>query len=480
MRTNGTDHHPKTFKRVAEYGIKARNAQGGFAEQWWAQRWIGTLESFGWSNRLARGKSYALSGQVIDYHVHPGEIVAKVQGSRPKPYTVKISMHTLTNSEWDRAIHRMAGSASYAARLLSGEMPQDIEDVFTDLGSSLLPTHEWDLKTNCSCPDYANPCKHIAAVHYILGEAFDQDPFLIFQLRGRSREQLLAALRSARGGTPERKARKEEDHGPLFEPLPHHPADFWRASRLSESFDPGFEAPHVAHSILTRLGSPGPWVQAADFVEKMAPALSCVSHNALHKEKDEKDKAEEKPARKVIRKLAEPVTVLSAKAEAVPIPVAAPEPVPVAMPAPPPPPPAPEPIPPAPPVQIPVAPAEVEVVDVPAEVIAEDKPSTSSAISKTRRKAAARSPLPTAPTLVAVAATRRPTDLNERELTALELGKSALVTTEIYRKATGLSAYEAREELFSLQMRGYLQREGQGRWTSWSLTQQGRDVLSPH
>lgn len=452
-------------RQPQEEGLKARHARG-FAEQWWAQRWIGTLESFGWSNRLARGKSYARSGQVLDYHVTPGEIVARVQGSRPKPYVVKIAMHTLSNAEWERAIARMAASASYAVRLLTGEMPQNIEDVFTDLGSSLLPAQEWDLKTSCSCPDYANPCKHIAAVHYILGEAFDQDPFLIFQLRGRSKQELLSALRAARGGDlPETESREPE--GPLYEPLPVHPSVFWRGDRLPESFDVGFEPPRVPQSVLTRLGSPGPWVQTAEFVAALSPGYSAISHSALKTaldtpEKHRKSRKSEEPAAAApVPVAAPPVSVAPLSASLQVLEDAPPSAEPVAPLV------VPEPAPPPPEL---AASAEE---DVPAVEVAE-------AAAPPRARTARRRTATTAPTsqaLLSVAASRRPEGLSDREMQALQLAQEALITTERYRQATGISAYEAREELFSLQLRGFLQREGQGRWTSWSLTEKGAEAL---
>src|SRR5205085_4161080 len=106
----------------------------------------------------------------------------------------------LSDAEWDRVIDAMAAEAIYAARLLSGEMPEQIEDVFSAAGTTLFPAQEGDMRTRCTCPDWANPCKHIAAVHYLLGERFDQDPFLMFQLRGRSQEEIVAALRARRAG----------------------------------------------------------------------------------------------------------------------------------------------------------------------------------------------------------------------------------------------------------------------------------------
>ena len=137
---------------------------------------------------------------MVSLDVSPTGVTAQVQGSRPKPYDVWIRFRPLTDAEWERVIDGMAGEALYAARLLSGEMPEQIEDVFAAVGTTLFPAQEGDMRTRCTCPDWANPCKHIAAVHYLLGERFDEDPFLMFLLRGRSQTEIVAALRARRAG----------------------------------------------------------------------------------------------------------------------------------------------------------------------------------------------------------------------------------------------------------------------------------------
>jgi uncharacterized Zn finger protein len=180
-------------------GIKARTQRGRFGRTWWAGRWLATLERICGESRLTRGRSYARRGQVISLETGAGGVNAEVQGSRETPYSVSIRLRRLSDEAWDRVIDAMAARALYAARLLAGEMPEQIEEVFTAAGASLLPAARRDLLTDCSCPDYANPCKHVAAVYYLLGERFDEDPFLMFELRGRSKDALLVALRERRG-----------------------------------------------------------------------------------------------------------------------------------------------------------------------------------------------------------------------------------------------------------------------------------------
>lgn len=166
-----------------------------FGDSWWGEQWVDVLQSFGWANRLQRGRSYARAGRVTEILVGAGRVDAKVKGSRPRPYRVTMRIETLTDATWKKVIKVMAGRADFAARLLAGEMPADIEQVFVTAGCHLFPTSSRELRAECSCPDWANPCKHIAAVHYVLAREFDRDPFLLFELRGRSREALLEALR---------------------------------------------------------------------------------------------------------------------------------------------------------------------------------------------------------------------------------------------------------------------------------------------
>ena len=181
-----------------EDGIKAKSKRGKFVKHWWADRWIAALRPLMDSGRLSRGRSYARRGQVIDIHVAPGLVTSRVQGSRRTPYKVNIQLQPLSEKQWDEVLEALAEQAIFAAQLLNGEMPADIEQVFETVQVPLFPASRGDLRTDCSCPDWANPCKHVAAVYYLLGERFDEDPFLLFELRGRSLEEIAGALRQRR------------------------------------------------------------------------------------------------------------------------------------------------------------------------------------------------------------------------------------------------------------------------------------------
>lgn len=172
---SSTWYPPPSRPRPVEGGIKARSTRGAIAQTWWSERFIAVLEDIGLGNRLQRGRSYARKGQVISLQVDAGLVTALVQGSRARPYRIRIGIPAFGKSQWAHVERTLAENAWYAAKLLSGEMPEDIEDVFAGLGLSLFPGTARELSLDCSCPDYAVPCKHLAATFYLLAESFDED-----------------------------------------------------------------------------------------------------------------------------------------------------------------------------------------------------------------------------------------------------------------------------------------------------------------
>jgi uncharacterized Zn finger protein len=191
-----------TRPRKVEGGIQIHNTRGQVARTWWSKRFLSVLESLGVGGRLSRGRSYARAGQIVSLDVDVGGATAQVQGSRPQPYQVRVGVPAFGKAEWAAVAQALADDASYAAALLNGEMPRDIERVFEAVGLSLFPANDRDLAMDCSCPDYAVPCKHLAAVCYVLAERFDADPFQILALRGRHRDALLEELRARRSAAP--------------------------------------------------------------------------------------------------------------------------------------------------------------------------------------------------------------------------------------------------------------------------------------
>lgn len=243
-------------RRAAKDGIKARSTRGEIGETWWSQRFIAALKEVADAGRLTRGRSYARSGQVMGLRVERGQVTARVQGSRSTPYAVSIRLTSFTDAEWARAEEALADQALFLAALLAGEMPRDVEQAFAAAGLSLFPSRAEELDSDCSCPDWKNPCKHVAATYYILAEAFDADPFLVLSWRGRAREDLLARLRELRASRPaeeDEPADEEPEEAPSA-PAEPEPADFWRAGGelASLAFSP--RAPAVADAVLRQLG----------------------------------------------------------------------------------------------------------------------------------------------------------------------------------------------------------------------------------
>lgn len=181
---------------------------------WWVQQWNDLLNSYRFKKRLERARKYAKEGNVLSIDFKGPKVLAKVQGTAPDPYELSLSIDPFTEEDWNYIVETMAQEAIYSAQLLAGEMPPDIEKVFTANGLSLFPFTLSDIHSRCSCPDPQNPCKHIGAVYYQLGDRFSEDPFVLFQLRGRTKEQILddlRRLRSSREAKPEHTVLEKEN-----------------------------------------------------------------------------------------------------------------------------------------------------------------------------------------------------------------------------------------------------------------------------
>jgi uncharacterized Zn finger protein len=269
-------------------GIKAKSRRGAIGEKWWSKRFVSLLESFNIGARLSRGRSYARKGQVISIDVQKGVVRSKVQGTRSKPYDIKIMLSPLSDDDWNKAIDAMASKAVFAAKLLSGEMPSDIEDAFADAGVALFPKRQEDLETDCSCPDWSNPCKHIAAVYYLLAEQFDQDPFLIFKLRGRTKEEIVEALRERRSScaadegasaTFSQSVLSKDEVRPLEECL----ESFWKAGGQLDSLELNPTRPEVENAVLKRLGDSPFFIGKTNLSSLLSKAYGIAGKAALRK-----------------------------------------------------------------------------------------------------------------------------------------------------------------------------------------------------
>jgi uncharacterized Zn finger protein len=273
-------------KPPPDRGIRMKKA----GTTWWGQRWIEALENVlrGDSRRLARGRTYARAGRTHDLAVSGGTVTAKVTGSRATPYKVAITLTQLGVPAWKKAIAAMAGKAQFSAELLAGQMPHAIDEAFVAAGVSLFPRQRTDLKTSCTCPDWGDPCKHVAATHYVLGEALDRDPFLLFELRGKTKAQVLAALRAARGATSEAPAKKgskakaveEDPEVPTVKLGQLEAADYDRPRVALPAFHFMFDEPVTHGAVLRQLGAPAAWENDASPADMLAPMVRAAAETA--------------------------------------------------------------------------------------------------------------------------------------------------------------------------------------------------------
>jgi len=278
-------YYPKSTPIAVKDGLKAKSQRGKIGETWWSGRWISVLESFGMGARLGRGRSYARRGQVIGIDIEPGKVSAEVQGSRRKPYSVDLELEPLSDADWEKVTDAMAAQAIFAAKLLAGEMPQDIEEAFHEAEVSLFPESASALDTNCSCPDWANPCKHIAAVYFLLAEEFDRDPFMIFRLRGRTKEQTIEALRAKRSGpeADDQAFGTETIVEDADDPLEECSDTFWTCGTELQEVRPRLAPPAVEGAVLRRLGESPFEVGKKNAADLLASAYRTVSESFLAK-----------------------------------------------------------------------------------------------------------------------------------------------------------------------------------------------------
>lgn len=275
-------------KPPPERGIRVKEA----GTTWWGQRWIAALENVlrGDSARLARGRSYARAGRTHDLVVKGGKVTARVTGSRATPYKITITLTELSAPAWKKAIDGLAKKAQFSAELLAGQMPHTIDEVFVEAGVSLFPWQRADLETSCSCPDWGDPCKHVAATHYVLGEALDRDPFLLFELRGRTKVQVLDALRASRDGageTPAKKAGKSKaTAADATIDVPTVKLGKLKASEYDKPREPlpalhfSFDEPLAHGAVLRQLGAPTVWEGDASPADVLAPLVRAAAETA--------------------------------------------------------------------------------------------------------------------------------------------------------------------------------------------------------
>ncbi len=253
--------------RPVEGGLATSKQRGAMAATWWSQRFVQVLESYGLGARMQRGRRYARQGQVLSLDVEAGLLTARVQGSRATPYRVEIAWPALGPAVWALVASAFAARAGLAARLLAGEVPPELETVFESAGVPLFPRRWAHLRAHCSCPDWENPCKHLAAVLYVFADRLDDDPWLLLAWRGRDREAVLAGLR-----VPRRPPVGPRDDGlPAWWPLhPDAPPPATGSASGSELAD--VAAPDPPDAVLHRLDRLTASVRGTPVTDLLLPA----------------------------------------------------------------------------------------------------------------------------------------------------------------------------------------------------------------
>ena len=217
-------------------------SEDGLGQQpWWVEQWMELINGYRFKKRLERAWGYAREGHVTSIRFEGRRVHARVQGTDETPYKVKLWLDVLNDEDWGFVLEALAQKARWSAQLLAGIMPADIERAFAASGKRLFPFKLQEVRSECTCPDKANPCKHISAVYFLMGDRFSEDPFVLFQLRGRNRARLLEDLAEYRRkalANLAKKTKSKKDNNPSSDsvPLPPHaavqdPALWWRYNR---------------------------------------------------------------------------------------------------------------------------------------------------------------------------------------------------------------------------------------------------------
>lgn len=251
--------------------------------EWWVERWLELLDSYRFKKRLERARRYANEGNVLSIEFQGPRVIAKVKGSDDEPYEVTMSLTPFSKEDWNYIIESLSKKALYSAQLLAGEMPTDIEQVFTAGGLSLFPFTLSEVHSRCTCLDKANPCKHIGAVYYQLADRFSEDPFVIFQLRGRTKTQILESLRQlrAKGAKGSRRAKASRARARKTN-TPIAMAQFWSFDHPIEKSLRKLEPIANPQAVIERLGPPPlPTAEATLVQEYLTTAYDQITKQAI-------------------------------------------------------------------------------------------------------------------------------------------------------------------------------------------------------
>jgi uncharacterized Zn finger protein len=260
----------------------------------WSERWLALLNQLGYEPHLRRGRSYARRGQVKALEVQMGRITAQVDDRDLGLCEIEILTNRLTDAQWQQVMDALSRQAIYVAQLLAGDMPTNIDELFQQAGVNLLPGGHYDMEIRCNqCQSSGQPCKHTAAVLYLLGQMLDDDPWLLFRLRGRDRQQVLQALRQRRSDNEDTlpaAAGQQTQHPTIGSlgnaadqsmPLSAQLESFWGSSKKLSNLHHHIAPPTIKLALLRRLGHPPFPTDSLDAYEQLARTYHHVTEEAL-------------------------------------------------------------------------------------------------------------------------------------------------------------------------------------------------------
>jgi uncharacterized Zn finger protein len=263
----------------------------------WSERWQELLHKLGYEPHLRRGRSYARRGQVKALEVQMGRVTARVEDRDLGLCEIEILVNKLSDAQWAQVLDELSRQAIYVAQLLAGDMPTNIDELFQQAGVSLLPGGAYDIEIRCmQCPYNEQPCKHTAAVLYLLGQMLDDDPWLLFRLRGRDRQQVLQELRQRRSSGDENASvampptQRSVEHPTIGSlsasagaglPLTAQLDNFWGRSKKLSSLHHHIAPPAIKLVLLRRLGPPPFSVGSLDAYDHLVGIYQRVTEEAL-------------------------------------------------------------------------------------------------------------------------------------------------------------------------------------------------------
>ncbi len=283
--TDGEGPQRSSRRLGGEDRFLGTDTSGGLGRSWWSGRWLRALSNWLSTSMLATGRLYVRRGQVTDLSVQVGTVTARVHEPDGTVCAVRLGMTTFSDDVWDRVIRMVAGSISYSAHLLNGDVPRDVEDLFRSAGVGLFPERRAEVDAECDCPEWSAACNHVAAVLVLLGDQMDEDPFLLLRLRGRAHEQVMASLRAVRAMLAQSPDAASGGRGPATgagseESLEARLADFWEMGAELDGMQIRVRPPEVDLEVIKLLGVPT-FANDAELMDRLARVYRLVSRRAM-------------------------------------------------------------------------------------------------------------------------------------------------------------------------------------------------------